>query len=201
MCGSPPHHGYIFGGSGGGRRSPLCLENCPDVWQGAVPYIMGHSTSWSLGFSVQAHAARVLGPQMSDVIDAVEPGGSGNPFDGLNTQQREALAAMYRAGFPRGAESSFGTSGYAGTFAAHSSALEKHDPTYIDDFWNVRGYMGADGELATQPRRRRPRWRRRRPVDDLAATGDPRGACCSCSRVAVPATRPRVSCSTGCRLP
>ena len=86
---------------------------------------------------------------MADVIDAVEPGGHGDPFAGLSTEQREALAAMYSAGFPRGAESSFGTSGYAGTFASHISALEKHDPTYIDDFWNVPGYIGADGELAS----------------------------------------------------
>ena len=55
---------------------------------------------------------------------------------------------MYRAGFPRGAESSFGTSGYAGTFASHIAALEAFDPTYIDEFWSVPGYAGADGELA-----------------------------------------------------
>jgi hypothetical protein len=175
MYGSAPHHGYVFGGSGGSARCLLCLEQCPDVWQGAVPYIMGHSTSWSLGFSVQAHAARVLGPQMAGVIDAVEPGGSGDPFDGLNSEQREALAAMYRAGFPRGAESSFGTSGYAGTFASHISALEKHDPTYIEDFWTAPGYMGADGELATSLVDEKTTVTRVVTVDDLAATGDPRG--------------------------
>ncbi len=79
----------------------------------------------------------------------MEPGGSGDPFAGLSGAQRDALAAMYRAGFPRGAESSFGTSGYAGTFASHIAALEAFDPTYIDDFWSVPGYAGADGELAT----------------------------------------------------
>jgi hypothetical protein len=25
-----PHHAYVWGGSGGGRRSPLCLENAPE---------------------------------------------------------------------------------------------------------------------------------------------------------------------------
>jgi Tannase and feruloyl esterase len=149
MYGAVPHHGYVFGGSGGSARVILCLENCPDVWQGAVPFITGHASSWSLGFSVQAHAARLLGPKIASVIDAVEPGGSGDPFAGLSSEQRDALAAMYRAGFPRGAESSFGTSGYAGTFASHISALEEFDPTYIDEFWSVPGYMGADGELAT----------------------------------------------------
>ena len=149
MYGAPPHHGYVFGGSGGSARVILCLENCPDVWQGAVPFITGHASSWSLGFSVQAHAARVLGAKINSVIDAVEPGGSGDPFADLSSTQRDALAAMYRAGFPRGAESSFGTSGYAGTFASHISALEEFDPTYIDEFWSVPGYMGADGDLAT----------------------------------------------------
>ncbi|HXY92774.1 MAG TPA: hypothetical protein VEP49_09885, partial [Acidimicrobiia bacterium] len=121
------------------------------------------------------HAARVLGPQMADVIDAVEPGGSGDPFAGLSSEQREALAAMYRAGFPRGAESSFATSGYAGTFASHISALEKHDPTYIDDFWSVRGYMGADGELAASLLEEKTTVARVATVADVAATGDPRG--------------------------
>ena len=110
---------------------------------------------------------------MADVIDAVEPGGSGDPFAGLSTEQREALAAMYRAGFPRGAESSFGTSGYAGTFASHISALEKHDPTYIDDFWNVPGYMGADGELATSLIEEKTTVTTVVTAADLAATGDP----------------------------
>jgi hypothetical protein len=149
MYGHAPHHGYVYGGSGGSARVILCLENCPEIWQGAVPFITGHASSWSLGFSVQAHAARLLGPEIASVIDAVEPGGSGDPFAGLSGPQREALAAMYRAGFPRGAESSFGTSGYAGTFASHIAALESFDPTYIDDFWSVPGYAGADGELAT----------------------------------------------------
>jgi hypothetical protein len=175
MYGTAPHHGYVLGGSGGSARCLLCLESCPDVWQGAVPYIMGHSTSWSLGFSVQAHAARVLGAAMERVIDAVEPGGDGDPFAGLTTEQREALAALYRAGFPRGAESSFATSGYAGTFASHISALEKHDPTYIDDFWTVPGYMGADGELASSLVDEKTTVARVVTVEELAATGDPRG--------------------------
>ena len=58
MYGAAPHHGYVYGGSGGSARVILCLEQCPDVWQGAVPFITGHASSWSLGFSVQAHAAR-----------------------------------------------------------------------------------------------------------------------------------------------
>jgi hypothetical protein len=147
MYGSAPEHGYIYGGSGGSARTLVCFERCPDVWQGAVPFIMGHSTSWSLGFSVQANAARLLGDKIADVIDATEVGGSGDPFAGLDSAQREALAAMYRSGLPRGAETSFGTSGYVGTFASHVTALMEFDAQYFDDFWSVPGYMGADGGL------------------------------------------------------
>src|SRR3546814_3528557 len=34
--GETPHHGYVYGGSGGARRSPLCLENAPDIYDGAL---------------------------------------------------------------------------------------------------------------------------------------------------------------------
>ena len=45
VYGSAPHHSYVFGGSGGGRRSPGCLEYCPDVWDGAVPFMGGGATA------------------------------------------------------------------------------------------------------------------------------------------------------------
>ena len=47
----------------------------------------------------------MLASQVDAIVDAIEPGGDGNPFvDGLTTEQREALAALYRVGFPRRAE-------------------------------------------------------------------------------------------------
>lgn len=147
LYGDEPAHGYVFGGSGGSPRALLCLERAPDLFDGAVPYIMGHGTSWSLGFSLQANAARLLGAQLHSVVDAMAPGGSGDPFDGLGGPQREALAALYRAGLPRGAEASLLTSGYLGTFASHIDALASFDSGYFEDFWHVPGYAGADGLL------------------------------------------------------
>ena len=41
VYGRPPHHSYVWGGSGGGRRSPLCLEYGPDVYDGALPFMGG----------------------------------------------------------------------------------------------------------------------------------------------------------------
>jgi hypothetical protein len=115
VYGQAPHHSYIFGGSGGGRRSPLCLENGPDAYDGAVPYMGGGdiaphgSTRRIKGAQVMSFASmfncqRILGDKLEDVIDAMAPGGSGDPFATLDTHQREELASLYRQGYPRGDE-------------------------------------------------------------------------------------------------
>ena len=164
-------------GSGGSARCLLCLEQCPDVWQGAVPVHHG-----------PLHVV-VVG-----LLGAGARGARARPADGRRHRRgrarwhrRSVRRPEHRAArgarrhvprrFPAGAESSFGTSGYAGTFVSHISALEKHDPTYIDDFWNVPGYMGADGELATSLIEEKTTVTRVVTAADLAATGDPRGAC------------------------
>src|ERR1700722_10953529 len=38
VYGSEPHHSYVWGGSGGGRRSPLVLKTAPAVFAGARPF-------------------------------------------------------------------------------------------------------------------------------------------------------------------
>ena len=43
VYGEAPHHGYVFGGSGGGSRSIYCLENRPDVYDGASPHAIWSS--------------------------------------------------------------------------------------------------------------------------------------------------------------
>ena len=53
-------------------------------------------------FCAMFNVQRVLGDQIDGVIDAVSPGGSGDPFAGLGTHQREELANLYRLGYPRG---------------------------------------------------------------------------------------------------
>ena len=100
---TPPHHGYIWGGSGGAGRTIAILEHAPDLYQGAVVYILPHVAQQVLCAAV-ANAARVLGDGLARVVDATAPGGSGDPFAGLDAEQRAALADVYRLGFPRGAE-------------------------------------------------------------------------------------------------
>ena len=175
-CTAPRHTTATCSAAAAGRaRCLLCLEQCPDVWQGAVPYIMGHSTSWSLGFSVQAHAARVLGPQMAGVIDAVEPGGSGDPFDGLNPSSarrsprctapasraapsrrsaRRATRARSRRTSPRSRSTTRPTSTTSGPCPATWAPTASSPTSLVEEKTTVTRVV---------------------TVDDLAATGDPRG--------------------------
>ncbi|HQR88574.1 MAG TPA: tannase/feruloyl esterase family alpha/beta hydrolase, partial [Caulobacter sp.] len=41
VFGREPDYSYVWGGSGGGRRSPLCLEYCDGVYDGALPFMGG----------------------------------------------------------------------------------------------------------------------------------------------------------------
>jgi Tannase and feruloyl esterase len=156
VYGEAPHHSYIFGGSGGGRRSPLCLENGPDAYDGAVPYMGGGdiaplgSTRRIKGAQVMSFASmfncqRILGEKLTDVIDAMAPGGSGNPFTTLSTHQREELASLYRQGYPRGDEFMIGQPmGQTWLWTSIAEMLEEQDPTYFADFWTQPGYVGHD---------------------------------------------------------
>ncbi|HEX5586861.1 MAG TPA: hypothetical protein VFZ17_06095 [Acidimicrobiia bacterium] len=138
MYGEGPHHGYIWGVSGGGARSGHCLENRPDIWQGGAPHAgIGQDTQWS-PWGLTWLLAR---DKFAAIIDAAEPGGSGNPFDGLTHAQREALAEMYRRGYPRGAENQLAP---FTPWAFPMYATKDFDPGYFDDFWNVPGYLGHD---------------------------------------------------------
>src|SRR4029450_11076950 len=97
----PPPHVYVFGVSGGGMRSILCLERGEGTWDGAVPCAIPHS---GMFYALAEHAARTLGDDLERVIDATDIGGHGAPFQGLSTEQAEVLTDLYRAGFARGAE-------------------------------------------------------------------------------------------------
>jgi hypothetical protein len=138
--------GYVFGGSGGAYRAFACIENGPEVWDGAVPYIHGTPQSLPSRFSVQAHAFRVLGPKLSQIVDAVEPGGSGDIYAGLSVEERAALAEATRMGFPPGAwfDAERVRLQYTTVWAGLFDHFATWDPTYFDDFWTVPGYLGAN---------------------------------------------------------
>jgi hypothetical protein len=156
IYGQAPHHSYVFGGSGGGRRSPLCLEGAPDAWDGALPFMGGGDVAEQgnnnriqgaqvMSFASMFNVQRLLGDKINDVVDAMAPGGSGNPFAGLTTHQREELASLYRQGFPRGDEHMIAEPlGQMWLWTSIADMLDEEDPTYFPDFWTKPGYVGHD---------------------------------------------------------
>ncbi|KJE21854.1 PKD domain protein [Frankia torreyi] len=155
IYGAPTAYAYVYGGSGGARRSPLCLAYAPDVWDAALPY-MGDAQDGDYGdlrllrngtpnFSSMFNVQRVLGDKIHDVIDAMWPGGSGDPFAGLNTHQREELANVYRIGYPRGDESFIAQPmGQMWLWSSMATRLQADYPEYWENFWTRPGHVGFD---------------------------------------------------------
>jgi hypothetical protein len=156
IYGEPPHHSYVFGGSGGGRRSPLCLENGPGVWDGALPFMGGGDVAEHgnanrikgaqvMSFASMFNVQRILGARVDGLIDAMAAGGSGDAFAGLDTHQREELASLYRQGYPRGDELMIAEPmGQIWLWSSIADDLSEQDPAYFENFWTEPGYVGHD---------------------------------------------------------
>ena len=155
VYGEPPRFSYVWGGSGGGRRSPLCLEYGEGVYDGALPYMGGGNIEpWGttsrvrsdqpIAFGAMFNVQRLLGDKLSGVIDAMRPGG-GDPYEGLTSHQREELAALYRLGFPRGDEFMISQPmGQMWLWTSIADMLQQEDAEYFHDFWTKPGYVGHD---------------------------------------------------------
>jgi hypothetical protein len=142
MYGAHRPYGYIYGGSGGSLKTICAFENTLGVWDGAVPYVYGTPMSMPNVFSVAAHAKRILKDKFPAIIDALDPGGSGDPYAGLNEEEREALREVTRMGMPPRAWFASPRLGY-GPMAGLINNIRKWDPQYFEDYWKVPGYLGA----------------------------------------------------------
>jgi hypothetical protein len=116
------------------------------VWDGSVPFVMGGPMSMPNVFGLQAHAMRLLWDVFPDIVDAVDPGGSGDMYAGLSSEQREALAEVTRMGFPPRAwfDVERLARGYTAVWSVLADNMIRLDPGYFEDFWTVPGYLGAD---------------------------------------------------------
>ena len=107
----------------------------------------GVPTSIPNNFFVRAFARFVLGAKAPQIADAVAPGGSGDPFAGLNATEQAVLAEVTKMGVPLrawedyryvlGLDTADGLLGFGGTVRAI-------DPTYVNDFWTKPGYVGTE---------------------------------------------------------
>ncbi|WP_280437686.1 hypothetical protein [Nocardia carnea] len=147
-------HGYLWGGSGGSYQTIGAMENSVGVWDGAVPFIPGVPVSIPNFFFIRAFARMVLHDKAPQIADAVSPGGSGDPYAGLDPTERSVLAEVTKLGIPLrawedyayvlGLDDEQGLLGFA-------DAVRGADPGYVEDFWNLPGYLGTErsplGEL------------------------------------------------------
>lgn len=143
MYGGKRPYGYVYGGSGGAYRTTGSFENTHGVWDGAVPYVLGSSMAIPNMFSVRMHAMRLLDGKFDGIVDAVEPGGSRDPYAGLTPEQAEALREVTQMGFPTPAWFGWRTMGIHG-FAALYQGVVMADPGYFADFWTKPGHYGYD---------------------------------------------------------
>ncbi|MEK6547180.1 MAG: PKD domain-containing protein [Bacteroidota bacterium] len=135
--------GYAFGGSGGAYRTIGSIENTENVWDGVVPYVLGSPMAIPNVFSVRMNAMRILNDKLPGIIDAMDAGGSGDMYAGLNEEEKEALAEATNLGFPPQSWFSYKKMGIHG-FVALYRGMKGIDPSFFTDFWSVKGYLGAN---------------------------------------------------------
>jgi hypothetical protein len=143
MYGDHRPFGYAYGGSGGGYRTIGGAENTSGVWDGVVPYVIGSPMAIPNMFTVRMHAQRILRHQLDRIVDALEPGGSGDMFEGLDAEERDALREVTRMGFPPRSWFGHRTMGMH-AFPLLYQGMRLADPTYFEDFWTQPGYLGSD---------------------------------------------------------
>ncbi len=139
-------YGYISGGSGGAYQTIASMQNT-SVWDGGVPYIMGSVVAAPNVFTARIHALRVLRDgetdKLADILDAIEPGGSGDPFATLNPEQREALEEVTGMGFPLRGWFNYRAL-TVGALRLVGGYVPLLDPDYFTDYWTTPGYLGHD---------------------------------------------------------
>jgi hypothetical protein len=143
MYGDRRIYGYISGGSGGAFQVVASLQNSSGVWDGGIPYVMGCPQSMPNVFTIRINALRVLKDKFPQIMDAIDPGGSGDMYAGLNEEEKGALREATSMGFPPRGWFDYPTLN-GGPLTLVAGYVPKLDPTYVDDFWTKPGYLGTD---------------------------------------------------------
>lgn len=137
-------YGYCFGGSGGAYRTVGGMENTEGVWDGACPFIMGSPVAIPNVFTVRMHAMRILKDKFPQIVDALEPGGSGDMYRGLNEEEKAALKEVTGMGFPAKSWFAYKSMDVHGFLVLYQSIVMMDKAYFDNDFWNKPGYLGFD---------------------------------------------------------
>lgn len=136
--------GYVYGGSGGSYKSIACIENT-DAWDGAVPFVIGSPVSLPNTITLHAQGQRALRKVFGKIVDALDAGGSGNMYEGLNEDEAFMLKEITAMGFPPRTWFLEAT-GFIndGSLPVQIPHIKRGDPAFYEDFWKVPGYLGAN---------------------------------------------------------
>ncbi|KAL4874580.1 hypothetical protein BJY04DRAFT_225832 [Aspergillus karnatakaensis] len=143
-------YGYIYGGSGGSFQTVGAMENTAGVWDGGIALIQAVPVSNPNNWAVRALAGLVLDRKAEGVRDAVAPGGSGDPFKGLEEVERGVLEEATALGVPLAAWEDFDAvarnrTGLWGTLREMVvPTVRQAVPGFADDFWSTKGYLGTE---------------------------------------------------------
>lgn len=144
MYGCDRPFGYVFGGSGGSYKTFSCIENS-SAWDGAVPYVIGSPVSLPNTITLHAQGQRTLRGCFAKIVDALDAGGSGDPYEGLTQDEQRMLKEITAMGFP---PRSWFVEAIGkiddGALPVLAPTVKMMDPQYFEDFWKVEGYLGAD---------------------------------------------------------
>jgi len=194
MYGAGKIYGYLYGGSGGGYRTLGSMQNTKGVWDGAVPFVLGSPMAAPNSHTIRMHAMRVLKDKFPQIIDAVDAGGSGDPYKGLNAEEAAALKEATAMGFPQKAWFNVDKFGVH-AFTALYQGMVMADPTYFEDFWTKPGYLGFNAPESLKKARLQFVTTIREPLDedeavtkgmaDLRIPGTSRGSAEEAWQVAV----------------
>lgn len=151
MYGEHRPYGYLFGGSGGSYQVIGSAENTTGVWDGFVPFVMGSPHAIPSMFTVRMHALRVLrrAGNFAAVMDAIDPGGTGDPYACLDAEAAAALREASLMGYPPRGWWDHETLN-SGHFMQVAPLMPMLDAGYVDDFWSKPGYLGADPALQAE---------------------------------------------------
>ena len=137
-------YGYAFGGSGGAYRTVGGFQSTDGVWDGVVPYVLGSPAAIPNVFTVRMQAMRLLKNKLPQIVDALEPGGSGDMYAGLNDVEKSALEEVTKMGFPPHAWYGYKDMGIHGFLVLYQGVCFVDKYYFEKDFWNKPGYLGHD---------------------------------------------------------
>ncbi|KAH7127858.1 hypothetical protein B0J13DRAFT_645945 [Dactylonectria estremocensis] len=144
-------YGYVYGGSGGSLVTIGAVENTFGVWNGAVAMIQAVPVSSPDNWSIRGLAGFVLGSKRDMLVNALGPGGNGDPYKDLNQLEKSVLQEVSALGIQLeiwGDDFDGAGLDRKGLFKSLTDIaianVKLADSSYVDDFWSKPGYIGAE---------------------------------------------------------